>query len=172
MQAVRKQYSKFTLNHWSGAAQRERLYFLSVLPEPGNHCYFRCRWIWSSWTGEHLWFHIHTVWYNSSESTSLRCKCVWISTVYKHYRKTVQWHQICNIVHVQVKVKNDNVTFALKCIKKRHIVDNRQEEHVHSERRILSETRSPFIVKYVQVVCTYRVSCLLIYCANETCINQ
>lgn len=69
-----------------------------------------------------------------------------------------------NIVYVfcQVKVKNENVTFALKCIKKRHIVDNRQEEHVHSERRILRETCSPFIVKYVEIVCTYNVSCLFI----------
>ncbi|KAA0717300.1 cGMP-dependent protein kinase 2 [Triplophysa tibetana] len=46
-----------------------------------------------------------------------------------------------------VKMKNENVTFALKCIKKRHIVDNKQEEHIYSERRILLETNSPFIVK-------------------------
>uniref|UniRef100_A0A671LCP8 cGMP-dependent protein kinase n=1 Tax=Sinocyclocheilus anshuiensis TaxID=1608454 RepID=A0A671LCP8_9TELE len=46
-----------------------------------------------------------------------------------------------------VKAKNENETFALKCIKKRHIVDNRQEEHIYSERRILLETNSPFIVK-------------------------
>jgi len=51
-----------------------------------------------------------------------------------------------------VKVKHENVTFALKCIKKRHIVDNRQEEHIYSERRILLETNSPFIVKYVHLV--------------------
>ncbi|XP_035291843.1 cGMP-dependent protein kinase 2 isoform X1 [Anguilla anguilla] len=46
-----------------------------------------------------------------------------------------------------VKVKNEDVTFALKCIKKKHIVDTRQEEHIHSERRILAEATSPFIVK-------------------------
>ncbi|KAJ8398092.1 hypothetical protein AAFF_G00431690 [Aldrovandia affinis] len=46
-----------------------------------------------------------------------------------------------------VKVKNEDVTFALKCIKKRHIVDTRQEEHIHSERKILAEASSPFIVK-------------------------
>uniref|UniRef100_A0A3P8NES4 cGMP-dependent protein kinase n=1 Tax=Astatotilapia calliptera TaxID=8154 RepID=A0A3P8NES4_ASTCA len=46
-----------------------------------------------------------------------------------------------------VKVKTEDVTFALKIIKKKHVVDNRQEEHIHSERRILAEARSPFIVK-------------------------
>uniref|UniRef100_A0A667YUC8 cGMP-dependent protein kinase n=1 Tax=Myripristis murdjan TaxID=586833 RepID=A0A667YUC8_9TELE len=46
-----------------------------------------------------------------------------------------------------VKVKGEDITFALKVIKKKHIVDNRQEEHIHSERKILAEARSPFIVK-------------------------
>uniref|UniRef100_A0AAX7UVS0 cGMP-dependent protein kinase n=1 Tax=Astatotilapia calliptera TaxID=8154 RepID=A0AAX7UVS0_ASTCA len=55
-------------------------------------------------------------------------------------------HPPCH-VHLQVKVKTEDVTFALKIIKKKHVVDNRQEEHIHSERRILAEARSPFIVK-------------------------
>ncbi|XP_075903192.1 cGMP-dependent protein kinase 2 [Nelusetta ayraudi] len=46
-----------------------------------------------------------------------------------------------------VKVKEQDVTFALKVIKKKHVVDNRQEEHIHSERKILAEARSPFVVK-------------------------
>ncbi|KAG7214463.1 hypothetical protein INR49_026894 [Caranx melampygus] len=46
-----------------------------------------------------------------------------------------------------VKVKGKDITFALKVIKKKHVVDNRQEEHIHSERRILAEARSPFVVK-------------------------
>ncbi|KAK0135487.1 cGMP-dependent protein kinase 2 [Merluccius polli] len=46
-----------------------------------------------------------------------------------------------------VKVKGEDMTFALKVMKKQQIVDNRQEEHIHSERRILAESRSPFIVK-------------------------
>ncbi|RXM92242.1 cGMP-dependent protein kinase 2 [Acipenser ruthenus] len=49
-----------------------------------------------------------------------------------------------------VKVKNEEVTFAMKCIKKKHIVDNRQEEHIHSERMILQEAFSPFIVKCIR----------------------
>ncbi|XP_032190604.1 cGMP-dependent protein kinase 2 isoform X4 [Mustela erminea] len=47
----------------------------------------------------------------------------------------------------KVKVKNENVAFALKCIRKQHIVDTKQQEHVYSEKRILEELCSPFIVK-------------------------
>ncbi|XP_063314874.1 cGMP-dependent protein kinase 2 [Pelobates fuscus] len=46
-----------------------------------------------------------------------------------------------------VKMRNDNLAFALKCIKKKHIVENRQQEHIHSEKNILEEASSPFIVK-------------------------
>uniref|UniRef100_A0A3B4ANG5 cGMP-dependent protein kinase n=1 Tax=Periophthalmus magnuspinnatus TaxID=409849 RepID=A0A3B4ANG5_9GOBI len=46
-----------------------------------------------------------------------------------------------------VKLKDQDMSFALKVIKKHHVVENRQQEHIHSERRILSEARSPFIVK-------------------------
>ncbi|XP_059010600.1 cGMP-dependent protein kinase 2 isoform X4 [Mustela lutreola] len=47
----------------------------------------------------------------------------------------------------KVKVKNENVAFAMKCIRKKHIVDTKQQEHVYSEKRILEELCSPFIVK-------------------------
>uniref|UniRef100_UPI00398EB7E7 cGMP-dependent protein kinase 2 n=1 Tax=Pristiophorus japonicus TaxID=55135 RepID=UPI00398EB7E7 len=46
-----------------------------------------------------------------------------------------------------VKMKNENVTFAVKCMKKKHIVDTRQQEHIHSEKKILEEACSPFIVR-------------------------
>ncbi|TNM90107.1 hypothetical protein fugu_004341 [Takifugu bimaculatus] len=46
-----------------------------------------------------------------------------------------------------VKMQDKDVAFALKIIKKKHVVDNRQEEHIQSERKILAEARSPFIVK-------------------------
>lgn len=52
-------------------------------------------------------------------------------------------------VNSQVKVREQDVTFALKVIKKKHVVDNRQEEHIHSERKILAEARSAFVVKSV-----------------------
>lgn len=51
--------------------------------------------------------------------------------------------------HPKVKVLDNDITFALKVIKKKHVVDNRQEEHIHSERRILADARSPFVVKSV-----------------------
>uniref|UniRef100_A0A8C1WN46 cGMP-dependent protein kinase n=1 Tax=Cyprinus carpio TaxID=7962 RepID=A0A8C1WN46_CYPCA len=66
-----------------------------------------------------------------------------------------------------VKVKDENVTFALKCIKKRHIVDNRQEEHIYSERRILLETNSPFIVK---MYCTFKDN-KYVYMLLEACLG-
>lgn len=46
-------------------------------------------------------------------------------------------------------MQDKDITFALKVIKKKHVVDNRQEEHIHSERKILAEARSPFVVKSV-----------------------
>ncbi|EDW77681.1 uncharacterized protein Dwil_GK24624 [Drosophila willistoni] len=43
---------------------------------------------------------------------------------------------------------NDRVdTFALKCLKKRHIVDTKQEEHIFSERTIMLSSKSPFICR-------------------------
>ncbi|KAH8237877.1 hypothetical protein KR032_004901 [Drosophila birchii] len=38
-------------------------------------------------------------------------------------------------------------TFALKCLKKRHIVDTKQEEHIYSERHIMLSSQSPFICR-------------------------
>ncbi|KAG8134328.1 hypothetical protein E2320_007451 [Naja naja] len=46
-----------------------------------------------------------------------------------------------------VKVKNENIAFAMKCIKKKHVVDTKQQEHIHSEKKILEEACSPFIVR-------------------------
>ncbi|GAB0189196.1 cGMP-dependent protein kinase 2 [Grus japonensis] len=48
---------------------------------------------------------------------------------------------------VRVKVKNENMAFAMKCIKKKHIVDTKQQEHIYSEKKILEQICSPFIVK-------------------------
>lgn len=54
---------------------------------------------------------------------------------------------LCRLPAVKVKVKGEEITFALKVIEKKNVVENRQEEHIHSERRILAEARSPFIVR-------------------------
>ncbi|KAE8280197.1 cGMP-dependent protein kinase 2 [Larimichthys crocea] len=46
-----------------------------------------------------------------------------------------------------VKLMDEDVTFALKCIKKKHIVDTRQQEHIYSEKNILQQTNSAFIIR-------------------------
>lgn len=49
---------------------------------------------------------------------------------------------------VQVQLKNEtNRSFALKVLKKRHIVDTSQQGHILSERHIMMEAHSPFIVR-------------------------
>ena len=50
---------------------------------------------------------------------------------------------------LQVQLKSDEVkTFAMKILKKRHIVDTRQQEHIRSEKQIMQEAHSDFIVRY------------------------
>ncbi|XP_072261401.1 cGMP-dependent protein kinase 2 [Pyxicephalus adspersus] len=66
-----------------------------------------------------------------------------------------------------VKVKDENLAFAMKCIKKRHIVDNRQQEHIHSEKNILEEANSPFIVKLYR---TFKDS-KYVYLLLEACLG-
>ena len=44
-------------------------------------------------------------------------------------------------------VKDPNKGFALKTMKKHHIVETRQQEHIMSEKRILEESNCDFIVK-------------------------
>lgn len=47
-----------------------------------------------------------------------------------------------------VQLNNDNSrTFALKILKKHHIVETRQQEHIMNEKKIMSESRSDFIVR-------------------------
>ncbi|XP_077416533.1 cGMP-dependent protein kinase 2 isoform X2 [Vanacampus margaritifer] len=66
-----------------------------------------------------------------------------------------------------VKVKGEDVTFALKMIKKKHVVENRQEEHIHSERRILAEASSPFVVRMFR---TFRDD-KYVYMLLEACLG-
>lgn len=44
--------------------------------------------------------------------------------------------------------RDPSLTFALKCLKKQHIVDTQQQEHVFSEKIIMISCRSPFICRY------------------------
>ncbi|ELT93924.1 hypothetical protein CAPTEDRAFT_158933 [Capitella teleta] len=47
-----------------------------------------------------------------------------------------------------VQVKNDSSkTYALKQLKKRHIVETRQQDHIFNEKRIMSESKCDFIVR-------------------------
>ena len=49
---------------------------------------------------------------------------------------------------LQVQIKDDSSkTYALKQLKKHHIVETRQQEHIMNEKRIMSETHSDFIVR-------------------------
>ncbi|KAK3097128.1 hypothetical protein FSP39_006620 [Pinctada imbricata] len=47
-----------------------------------------------------------------------------------------------------VQFVNDRTrTFALKCLKKKHIVETQQQEHIYSEKKIMMESRSTFIAR-------------------------
>ncbi|KPP65686.1 cGMP-dependent protein kinase 1-like [Scleropages formosus] len=51
-----------------------------------------------------------------------------------------------------VQLKSDEgKTFAMKILKKRHIVDTRQQEHIRSEKQIMQEAHSDFIVRYIAI---------------------
>ena len=43
--------------------------------------------------------------------------------------------------------KDKSKTFALKCLKKKHIVDTQQQEHVYSEKKIMMTCRHQFIAR-------------------------
>ncbi|MBN3295847.1 KGP2 kinase, partial [Amia calva] len=66
-----------------------------------------------------------------------------------------------------VKMKDEDITFALKCIKKKHIVDTRQQEHIYSEKNILQQTNSPFIVRLFR---TFRDN-KYVYMLLEVCLG-
>ncbi|RXN24782.1 cGMP-dependent kinase 2-like protein [Labeo rohita] len=67
-----------------------------------------------------------------------------------------------------VKLKNsEDTAFALKCIKKKHIVDTRQQEHIYSEKDILQQTNSNFIVRLFR---TFRDD-KYVYMLLEVCLG-
>jgi hypothetical protein len=51
-------------------------------------------------------------------------------------------------VLMQVQLRGDKQkTFAIKCLRKKHIVDTRQQEHIFSEKQIMLKGRCPFIAR-------------------------
>ncbi|XP_049592051.1 cGMP-dependent protein kinase 2 isoform X2 [Syngnathus scovelli] len=66
-----------------------------------------------------------------------------------------------------VKLKDEDATFALKCIKKKHVVDTRQQEHIYSEKNILQQTNSPFIIRFFR---TFRDN-KHVYMLLEVCLG-
>ena len=49
----------------------------------------------------------------------------------------------------KVQLCNDKRTFALKTLKKHHIVETRQQEHIMNEKKIMMEANCLFIVRWV-----------------------
>ena len=64
------------------------------------------------------------------------------------YSEFLLMSAILPLAGVQVQLRKDpQKTFALKCLRKKHIVDTRQQEHIFSEKQIMLKGRCPFIAR-------------------------
>ncbi|XP_036402706.1 cGMP-dependent protein kinase 2 [Megalops cyprinoides] len=66
-----------------------------------------------------------------------------------------------------VRLKDEDTAFALKCVKKKHVVDTRQQEHIYSEKNILMQANSHFIVRMFR---TFR-DAKYVYMLLEACLG-
>ncbi|KAF6029974.1 hypothetical protein EB796_011713 [Bugula neritina] len=64
---------------------------------------------------------------------------------YGDYERQAKWQQ-ADLSDVQYK-KDESKTFALKCLKKHHVVETRQQEHIYSEKKVMMTCQSDYIVK-------------------------
>uniref|UniRef100_A0A3Q3D1R2 cGMP-dependent protein kinase n=1 Tax=Hippocampus comes TaxID=109280 RepID=A0A3Q3D1R2_HIPCM len=91
----------------------------------------------------------------------------WVEERAGAYRSCLGAFSLTLITVSQVKLKGEDTTFALKCIKKMHVVDTRQQEHVYSEKNILQQTNSAFIIRLFR---TFRDN-KHIYMLLEVCLG-
>ncbi|TSK22807.1 cGMP-dependent protein kinase 2 [Bagarius yarrelli] len=62
-----------------------------------------------------------------------------------------------------VKLKDEDTAFALKCIKKQHIIDTKQQDHIYSEKNILQMSNCNFIVRgfFEEATARFCIGCVL-----------
>uniref|UniRef100_A0A5S6R063 cGMP-dependent protein kinase n=1 Tax=Trichuris muris TaxID=70415 RepID=A0A5S6R063_TRIMR len=64
-------------------------------------------------------------------------------------------------------IKDPTKTYALKAMKKKHIIDTRQQEHIFNERNLMFEFRSPYVVRLYR---TFRDK-KYVYMLLEACLG-
>lgn len=120
---------------------------------------------WLTSTSSTLWGLVALVvsnWYGGTAVWHQRKLIFFGSQLYKW----AGFLQVCLFHWMQVQLKSEeNKTFAMKILKKRHIVDTRQQEHIRSEKLIMQEAHSDFIVRYTHCIASRR--CSIIMC--RTC---
>uniref|UniRef100_A0A5K3F244 non-specific serine/threonine protein kinase n=2 Tax=Mesocestoides corti TaxID=53468 RepID=A0A5K3F244_MESCO len=102
-----------------------------------------------------------------------------IAGAHTHFagRQAIQYEDLVSVailgiggfgrVELVVLKHDQNKSFALKCMKKQHIVETRQQDHIFSERNLMFEIRSPFVCR---LYATYRDN-KYVYMLLEACLG-